>query len=77
VQDICKTVLALVQDNIEVSLAVSRELINAKTPQEALDVYSRFCQQQMDRWMQDSSRLSDMSLKLTEQAFASFGKKLG
>ena len=69
-QDFSGAVMALIQDSIENSLQVSKQIIHAKTPQEAMEIYGRFFQQQMDRFVQESTRLSDLGLKLGEQACA-------
>lgn len=69
-QDIGKLVLGLAQASVEEGVAASQQLLAAKTLRELVDVQSAVAKQQFDRLLGESSRLSDLSVKLVEESFA-------
>lgn len=69
-QDIGKLVLGLAQVSVEEGVAASQQLLAAKTLRELVDVQSAVAKQQFDRLLSESSRLSDLSVKLVEESFA-------
>lgn len=69
-QDIGKALFALAQGSIEDSVAASRQMMAAKTLREVVDLQAALSKQSLDRLMGEGTRLSDLSLKLAEEAFA-------
>lgn len=69
-QDIGKALFGAAQESIEDSVAASKQLMAARTLREVVDVQAALSKQSLDRLMGESARLSDLSVKLVEEAFA-------
>lgn len=75
-QDLSKTLVGLVQESIEENVAASRQFIGTKTLKEFIDLQASVFKSRFDRIVDDSSRLSDQSVKLVEEAFAPIGDRV-
>jgi phasin family protein len=70
VQDLSKQVAASFQASIQASVGVLKTLGTVKSIKEAIDLQSGFARTALEKAMSESGRLSQASLKLTEQALA-------
>ena len=70
VQDLSKTFVTLAQESIEESVAAGKALIGAKTLKEVIDLSSSLAKVGFDKLVAEGSRLSQLSTKLAEEAFA-------
>ena len=70
VQDLSKQVAATAQAQFEETVSVFKALSGLKSFKDALELQSSFARSAMEKSMAQSSRLTDASLKLTEQALA-------
>lgn len=75
-QDIGKLVLGLAQASVEQGVAASQQLLTAKTLHELVDLQSSLAKQQFDRLLNESSRLSELSVKLVEESFSPLTDKV-
>lgn len=69
-QDISRQVFGLTQESIEEGVSASKAMFAAKTLREVFDLQSSLAQASLDRMFAQSTRLSDQSVKLFEQALA-------
>jgi phasin family protein len=69
-QDIGRDVLGLAQASIEESVSASKAVFGVKTLRELFDLQSNLVKANLDKLMSESTRLSDQSVKLVEEAFA-------
>ena len=70
VQDLSKHVAATAQASIEETLNLFKSLGTVKSLKEAIDLQSTLARTSLEKAMAESGKLTDASLKLTEQAFA-------
>ncbi|MBF0324050.1 phasin family protein [Magnetospirillum moscoviense] len=69
-QEITQAVVSLTQTSIEEGVSVSKQILAAKSIREWADLQSTLSKAQVDRLVAETTRLSDLSLKLIEDAFA-------
>lgn len=69
-QDMSTTVMGLAQESIEDGVAASKALLNAKTLKEIVEVQSGLAKANFDKIVTEGSRLSEVGVKLAEQAIA-------
>jgi phasin family protein len=69
-QDLSKSVFGLAQESVEDAVAASKALLGAKTIKELIDVQSGLAKTSFDKMVAESSRLSEVGVKLAEQAIA-------
>ncbi len=69
-QDISKQVAASTQASIEESVATMKAIAGVKSIKEVIDLQSSFTRTMMEKAIAESGKLTDASLKLTEQAIA-------
>ncbi len=70
VQDLSKHVAAAAQASMEESLSTFKAMTSVKSLKEAFDLQTAFARSAMEKTVTESSKLSDASFKLTEQALA-------
>ena len=70
VQDLSKQVAATAQASFDESMSVFKSLGTVKSLKEAIDLQSSLARGALEKAMAESGKLTDASLKLTEQAFA-------
>lgn len=75
-QDIGSTVFGFAQSLVEENVAVSKQLMAAKTLRDVVDLQTTFSRAQFDRLVSEGSHLSDLSVKLVEESFAPIGQKV-
>lgn len=69
-QDLGKNVLGLTQETIEETVAATKQMMAAKTLRELFDLQANAARSTFDKMMSEGTRLSDLSVKLIEEAFA-------
>lgn len=70
VQDLSKQVAASLEASVQETLGVFKTLGSVKSLREAIELQSGFARTALEKAMADSNRLTQASLKLTEQALA-------
>jgi len=70
VQDLSKHVAAAAQASVEESLSTFKALSSVKSLKEAFDLQTAFARSSLEKTVAESSKLTDASFKLTEQALA-------
>ena len=70
VQDLSKQVAATAQASLEETLNLFKSFGTVKSLKEAIDLQSSLTRSSLEKAMAESGKLTDASLKLTEQAFA-------
>ena len=76
VQDLSTKVIGLAQNLVEQNVSVSKQLLTAKTIRDAVDLHTSFSRDQFDRLISEGSHLSDLSIKLVEEALAPINQKV-
>jgi phasin family protein len=69
-QDISKQVAASTQASIEDSVSTLKAIAGVKSVKEVIDLQTSFTRAMMEKAIAESGKLTDASLKLTEQAIA-------
>jgi len=64
-----KEMFTLGQAAFEANLAAVKQLMGVKTLREAIDLQSEITRKQMDKAMADSGKLTEMSMKVANEAF--------
>ncbi len=70
VQDLSKQVAATAQASFEETLATFKAMTSVKSLKDAIDLQSNLARSTMEKAMAESGRLTDASVKLTEQTLA-------
>lgn len=70
VQDINKTLLTLAQEQIEEAVAAGKALVGVKSLREAVDIQTGLVKGAVDKMVSESNKISDVSAKLAEEAYA-------
>jgi phasin family protein len=76
VQDVSKSFFALTQLSFEEGVALSKTLLGAKTIQDVVEVQSTLVKTSFDKAMAESGRISEMSMKVAEEAFAPINDRM-
>lgn len=69
-QNLGTTVYGLAQQSVDEGMALSKQLMAAKTLRELIDLQSAQVKAQLDRLLTEAPRLGDLSVKLVEDAVA-------
>lgn len=69
-QDLNKTWFALAQEALEQNVAATKRILGSKSVVEVVEIQSDLAKAGYDKAMAESRRLSDMSIKLAEEASA-------
>ncbi len=75
-QEISKHVAASSKASIDESMAFSKSLISVKSVKEALEMQSGFARSAIEKAVAESSKLTDETVKLTENAIAPLTARL-
>ena len=70
VQDLSKQVAATAQGNYEESMATFKALTSVKSLKDAIDLQTGFARAAIEKTLAESGKLTDASIKLTEQTLA-------
>ncbi|HYD31679.1 MAG TPA: phasin family protein [Azospirillaceae bacterium] len=65
-----KAVAAYAQVSLEKGVATGKALMGAKTLKDVIDLQTSFAKQSFDAFMAESTRLSELSVKVTNEALA-------
>jgi phasin family protein len=76
VQDLSQSIASMAQESFEESVSTSKALIGAKTLKEMLDLSSSLAKANFDKLLVETGRLSQLSTKLAEDAFAPLNKRV-
>jgi phasin family protein len=69
-QDLNKTLLTLAQDQVEQTVAAGRALVGVKSLRELVDIQSGLVKGSVDKLVAESSKISEVGVKLAEEALA-------
>ena len=75
-QDIGKQFAATAQANFDASVAAFKGLGSAKTVKDAVDMQSSLARTSLEKATAESTKLTEVSLKLAEQAFAPIAARM-
>ncbi len=75
-QELGKSLLGLAQLSVEEGIAVSKQMMAAKTLREVVDLQTMIVRSQLDRLLSEGSRLSDQSVQLVEDALTPLNKRV-
>jgi phasin family protein len=75
-QDISKAVVGLTQASIEEQVAASKALLSTKTLKEFIDLQTDLTKAGVDKLVAESTRLTEQSVKLVEDALAPIGDRV-
>ncbi|WP_142848582.1 phasin family protein [Telmatospirillum sp. J64-1] len=75
-QDLSKTMVGMTQANIEESVSASKQMMSAKTLKELMDLQSSLAKNSIDKLLAESTKLSEMSTKLAEEALAPINSRV-
>jgi len=70
VQDLTKHVAAAAQASMEEGMSTIKALTSVKSLKDAIELQAAFARSAMEKTMTESGKLTDASMKLTEQAMA-------
>ena len=70
VQDLSKTFAAAAKASLDESMAAFKALTSAKSLKDAFELQSSFARSALEKSLAESGKLTDASMKLTEQALA-------
>lgn len=69
-EDVSRQAAAFTQASFEKAAAAGQNLLTVKSPQEAFALQSAFAQQSVEAFIAESTRLSQLSAKIVQEAFA-------
>jgi phasin family protein len=69
-QDLSKHIAASSKSSLEESVAFSKSLMGVKSVKEAVDLQTGFAKSSIEKAVAESNKLTDATVKLTEQAIA-------
>ena len=75
-QDIGRVMIGLAQDSVAQGVDATQRLMAARTVEEVVDLQSSLARSGLSRLLADGSRLSELSVKLAQDAFAPLGERL-
>ncbi len=75
-QDINKVFLKLVQDTMEDQMVVAKKLMSAKTPKDFAGVQASVAKARYTKALDEGRKISDMTVKLAEEASAPITKQV-
>ncbi len=77
VQDLSKQVAATAQGSYEESMTTFKALASVKSLKDAIDLQTGFARAAIEKTLAESGKLTDASIKLTEQALAPLTARMG
>lgn len=69
VENLSKEVFALAQSSFETSMNAAKAFMGVKSLRDVVDLQSEVSRSQFDRFMADSAKLTELSLKVANEAF--------
>jgi len=75
-EDLSKEYFAFAQKTAERNAEVAKAILSAKTVQDVFDVQTSFAKQGLDSVMAESAKLSELSVKVANEAFQPLQKQL-
>jgi phasin family protein len=69
VENLSKEVFALAQSSFETSMNLAKAFMGVKSVREAVDLQSELSRTQFDKLMADSAKLTELSMKVANEAF--------
>ncbi len=75
-QDFGRLMLGLAQDTVEQGVGASQQMLAARSVTEVVDLQSSLARSGLDRLLAEGSRLSEVSIRLAEEAFAPIGERV-
>jgi len=75
-QDLTKAMFGLAQQTVEDTVAASKQLLAAKTLPELVDAQAALAKTSFDKLFAEGTRLSDLSVKLIEEAAAPLAERV-
>lgn len=76
VENIGKAWVAFTQQNMENAAQTAKALLGAKTLREAVDVQSDWAKANFDKFVAESTKLSELSVKVANEAYAPINARL-
>ena len=67
-EDLSKTLMGSSQSTVEAAIATSKAMLAVKTLRELMDIQTDFFRKTVDTLMADSTRVSELSAKITHKA---------
>ena len=67
-ENIGKAVMAFTQESMEAGAQVAKAVLGAKTLREAVDLNADFAKQSFDKFVAESTKLSEMTVKVSNEA---------
>ena len=64
-----KAYFEFAQASVEASVEAAKAMMGAKTPKDFFDIQSEYARTNFDKFLAESTRLSEMSVKVTNEAF--------
>ena len=71
-----KTWMSFTQETMESGAQVAKALLGAKTLREAVDLQTDFAKTSFDKFVGESTKLSEMSVKVANEAFEPINARL-
>lgn len=75
-QELSKSVASAAQSSIEENMAAGKAILGAKSLKEAIDLQSGLAKSNFEKLVAESSKFSEISAKLAEEAFAPLNSRL-
>ncbi|WP_448192239.1 phasin family protein [Azospirillum sp. sgz301742] len=69
-EDLGRQIAAYTQASFEKAAATGQSLLSAKSPQDLIALQSAYAQQSVESFIAESTRLSQLSAKIVQEAFA-------
>ncbi|HYD99899.1 MAG TPA: phasin family protein [Alphaproteobacteria bacterium] len=76
VEDLSRALTAYVQETLSLSVATGKAMLGATTLKELVDLQSSFAKSSFDHFMSNSTRLSELSMKVANEAMQPIGNRL-
>jgi phasin family protein len=76
VEQLNRSVLASAQSTFELGLEATRSMLAVKTLRELLDLQNSYAKSSVDKLIADSTKLSEMSVKVANEAFQPFNARV-
>ena len=75
-QDINKVLFGLAQESIDDNVAASKKFLGCKTVQDVVEIQTSFATSHVARALKDGGKITDMSVKLAEEAGQPIAKRV-
>lgn len=75
-EDLSKAMMAYAQSSVEQSVETGKVLLGVKTLRELVDLQSSYAKSSFDRLVSEGTKLSELSVKITNDAFAPLNARI-